>query len=189
MLSIIYILLHFVNSRCVSYEECQDIRANSKYWKSDENDAYHDADLITKGLYLGNVCSAHDEQWLLNHNIALIISVAKEWKAYTCPFNTSSIRQLFYDIDDRNDEDSEKVTRLFNNAAHTIDNYIKQGENVLVHCNMGISRSTSVVIRYLQLKYPRKSYRKLLHLVKQRRPVATPNNLFSRILVGSSIDL
>lgn len=173
-----------VSSKCVSREQCNEIRSYANYWKTNDDDVYHDADLITKGLYLGNVCAAHDEQWLIDNHITVVISVAKEWKPGACRFE-SSIKQLYYDIDDRNDEDEERVTRQFDEVARVIDHHIKQEENVLIHCNMGISRSTTAVVRYLQLKHPKKSYNTLLQLVKQKRPVATPNKLFSRILIAS----
>ena len=172
-----------IQSQCVTQEQCDYIRVYANYSKPNDDDVYNDADLITKGLYLGNVCAAHDEQWLIDNDISVVISVAKEWKPGACRFE-SLIKQLYYDIDDRNDEDEERVTRQFDEVARVIDYHIKQEENVLIHCNMGISRSTTAVVRYLQLKYPKKSYNTLLQLVKQRRPVATPNKLFSRILIS-----
>lgn len=77
---IVCLSYHLIETLCVDEVKCEEIRLNANYWKDDEYDVYNDADLIDDGLYLGNVCAAHNETWLKDNNIKLIISVAKEWK-------------------------------------------------------------------------------------------------------------
>lgn len=179
---IISAILHPSRTReCVTEEKCEDIRKNANYWKPDEFDVYNDADLIIDGLYLGNVCAAHNETWLKENDIGLIINVAREWKNSG---DCTSVKQVSFDLDDSNSEDEDKARQMLGEAALLIRNYlnVKKKGNVLVHCNMGISRSSSVVLRYMQMKYPKRSYQRLLAIVQARRRVIKPNNLFGRIL-------
>lgn len=178
------IFLSHVLSECVDEAKCHDIRLNANYWKDDEYDVYNDADLIEDGLYLGNVCAAHNESWLKENNIKLVISVANEWKSDTCLYTDPSIKSLSFKLDDSNNEDESKARSILDETALIIREHLKDkmNGNVLVHCNMGISRSSAVVIRYLQLKYLKKSYRFLFNRVKARRRVIKPNNLFGRLL-------
>jgi serine/threonine/tyrosine-interacting-like protein 1 len=173
-----------VYTKCVTDEQCKDIRLNANYWKPDEYDAYNDADLIIDGLYLGNVCAAHNESWLKENNIQLIITIAKEWKDSDQCTNGEGIKSAHFDLDDSVNEDEHKTRTVLDNAALLIKKHLsrKENGNALVHCNMGISRSSSVVLRYLQMKYPKKSYQRLLTMVQARRRVVKPNNLFGRLL-------
>lgn len=183
ILLILLILLQFLYSKCVTDEQCIDIRLNAAYWKDDDYDYYNDADSITNGLYLGNVCAAHNLTWLEKHHITLIVSIAREWPSYTCP-DVQKVKQISYTLDDSQYEVEENAKDILEKGSLLIKNHIDNNiGNILVHCNMGISRSTSLVIRYLQLRYPKQSYRKLLAIVKNKRRVVKPNNLLGRILV------
>lgn len=184
---ILICILTSIKSKCVTSSQCDDIRLNAVYWKPDEYSAYHDADLIIDRLYLGNVCAAHNTTWLKEYKIGLIISVASEWQE-ACD-NGIDVKLLSYDLDDKNSENVTKVREIFNEVALLISGYLNNPDNpnILVHCNMGISRSASVVLAFLQQKYPRRSYRQLLRLVKARRPVVRPNNLFGTILLESEL--
>jgi len=164
---------------CVTQAQCEEIRLNADYWKADSRDEYNDADLIIDGLYLGNVCAAHNETWLRGHAIRLVISVAREW-FMLCRDTTVDVMGFL--LDDSNSENVTHTKAVFSEIADIIAAYSARGESVLVHCNMGISRSAAAVLAYMQRKYPRASYQRLLRIVKARRPVVRPNNLFSQIL-------
>jgi predicted protein tyrosine phosphatase len=178
------LILAYVHGKCVTSNQCDDIRLYAEYWKPIQNDPYNDADLIIDRLYLGNVCAAHNTTWLKEHNIGLIISVASEWQE-AC----SDVKLLSYNLDDRNSENETKVREIFEEVVFIIVEYLSNPDNsnILVHCNMGISRSSSVVLAFLQRKYPGRSYKQLLRLVKARRPVIRPNNLFGSILLESEL--
>jgi len=68
----------------------------------------------------------------------------------------------------------------FNIALHldSAADFIKQGldngNGVLVHCHMGISRSTTCIIAYL-LKYEGMDLSSALNLCKSSRPIVNPN--------------
>ena len=180
-------ILVIVGARCVTLEQCEEIRLNANYWKPDEYDAYNDADDIEDGLYLGNVCAAHNPGWLRKHNITIIVNLAREWKE-ACLIPGYDIRHFNYVLDDSASEDENRTRHLFKEAAKTIALFMKEKVTpVLVHCNMGISRSASAVLTYLQQKYPRRSHRQLLRMIQARRPVTRPNDLFGRILTENEL--
>lgn len=59
--------------------------------------------------------------------------------------------------------------------------YGKKNIKILIHCHAGISRSVSIVIAYL-MKYHNKSFDKALEIVKKIRPIAQPNDDFTKQL-------
>ena len=165
---------------CVTERQCEEIRRNAEYWKPSVDDTYNDADLIGRGLYLGNVCAAHNETWLRTHRVDLVISVAREWRE-PC---VTAVETVAYDLDDSNSENEAKTRVIFDAAVAPITQRLSRNQTVLVHCNMGISRSASVVLAYLQQRHPHRSYQSLLRVIRLNRRVATPNNLFGRILTA-----
>jgi hypothetical protein len=183
MLLLLFLVLD-CSAQCVTEEQCNDIRLNARYWLTDsEHDPYNDADLIIEGLYLGNVCAAHNETWLDQHNVSLIVNVAKEWVEQCWKGRTT----LNCGLDDSVGENMERTMHCFEEIAFALNQHLDAGQTALVHCNMGISRSSSAVLYYLQKRRPQKPYRKLLALVKARRSCVKPNDLFGRILTNSEL--
>ena len=62
----------------------------------------------------------------------------------------------------------------FNLAVDILDELIKKGNNVLVHCHSGVSRSVSVVTVYLA-KESGRSFDEVLLEIQAVRPVANPH--------------
>lgn len=183
LIHIISLFILSIFAECVTEETCHEIHLNADYWKDNVYDSYTDADFIVNRLYLGNVCAAHNKSWLDEHHITLVISVAREWPSYTCSL-VGNITQVNYALDDTVLENEDKVIATLRHSTHIIKTHLEKNDgNILIHCNMGISRSTTVLIHYLQYKWPDKSFQRLLGIVKARRPVAKPNNLFSHILI------
>jgi protein-tyrosine phosphatase len=88
-----------------------------------------------------------------------------------------------FDIDDRVDENEDRVESQFREVALLIYKEVKSGGKILVHCNMGISRSSSAVLWYLKhIVMGHLSYDEILAIVREKRPVIKPNSLFNRIL-------
>merc|ERR1712112_69552 len=54
---------------------------------------------------------------------------------------------------------------------------VREDGCVLVHCNMGVSRSTSMVISYL-MKYFSKTYDDAMDIIRPNRPQSNPNDNF-----------
>ena len=170
----------------VTQEECDIIRRRAAKWKPSPSDPYHDADLIYYGIYVGNVCAAHDDTWLDESGITLVVSVANEWPQL--PYQgRRRVEFEYFPMDDVTTGEASKLKKLWKEVSYRIHNHLAEDpENrVLVHCNMGISRSASVVLWYLQhLELITTPYGTIEAIAKIKRPVITPNRLFGEILLS-----
>ena len=54
---------------------------------------------------------------------------------------------------------------------------------VLVYCGAGVSRSSTVIIGYLLANHEELDYWKALQVVRQARPIVSPNDGFERQLM------
>lgn len=183
-----------VSTKRVTAEQCEEIRQNAQYWKPEPDDEYNDADFIVDHLYLGNVCAAHNESWLRAHNVTYVVSMAHEWDQWDVANTPPGIRFMHFSLEDSVLEDETEVSSTLDHVASLINDCVTairaedSSQAVLVHCNMGISRSSAAVIAYLQrYRWPHRSYAKILAIVKARRPVVRPNNLYSRLLLRKEL--
>jgi len=177
------IVLSSENQR-VTPKECSIIRTRAAKWKPSPSDPYNDADLVYHQIYLGNVCAAHNDSWLDQVGITLVVSVASEWSFL--PYQGQrNIEFEYYEMEDVAFGDIKGIKKLWKEISYRIHNHLQEDDThkVLVHCNMGISRSSSVVLWYLQhLELITTPYETLEGIIKGRRPVIKPNSLFRKIL-------
>jgi len=173
-----------INGILVTQEQCVKIRNRSGLWKPRMEDPYNDADYIIDGIYLGNVCAAHDAEWLEKNDVDILVNMASEWAegniTYTC------VEYLPYSLDDTTSQDEELTMRFINRVTGDLLRAVRRlgpNRNLLVHCNMGISRSASLVIRYMQITR-HMTYDEAYNYIKKIRPVTRPNKLFEKILRG-----
>ena len=96
-------------------------------------------DHIYKNIYLGNYLAAENENFLKMYDIYTVINFAAE--LYNEYNDIISYDLNLYDLPEEN------IINTFEKAYE----YVKKnlGHNILVHCYMGISRSSSFVIFYL----------------------------------------
>jgi predicted protein tyrosine phosphatase len=174
---ILLLFLFVVGGRLVTEEECEKIRFRAQHWLPHAGSAYNDADYIGDGIFLGNVCAAHNVSWLRENRITRVMNMAIEWHNVSTEVETASE----FVIDDETAMDEAKTRAQIVAAAAQLWKWVVRGERVLVHCNMGISRSTSVVLRYYQNEYGF-TYQHWLDFIHSKRPCVRPNALFARIL-------
>lgn len=70
-----------------------------------------------------------------------------------------------------------RISKDFVKCFKFINDNIKQNKNVLVHCHAGISRSSTIIIMYLMVKY-KITIEKAYEYVKSKRSIIRPNNGF-----------
>jgi atypical dual specificity phosphatase len=122
-------------------------------------------DFILDRLAIGDLSDAKDEMILKSSGITAILNVAKE--ASFEP-NLNSFDYYKVNIDDGQAMDFSHLT----DAVDFIHSRIRNGR-VLVHCLMGISRSSTIVLCYLhECGF---SLREALNLIKRKRPDAQPH--------------
>jgi protein-tyrosine phosphatase len=88
--------------------------------------------------------------------------------------NRPHVRYEFYD------DPEAPIYKVFDESAAFIDEHVRQGHRVLVHCYGGISRSVTLVINYLRAyhakEFPTVEY--TLEYIRKNRPQAGPNKGF-----------
>ncbi|TFK22005.1 phosphatases II [Coprinopsis marcescibilis] len=127
-------------------------------------------------LYLGSLAAVMDKDLLQNHHVTHIVHVLD------APWLPLSGNEGFvgYKISIL-DQDSEDIRPHLEAACNHIDQALRSGRNVLVHCQQGVSRSASIVIAYL-IRNHGMSFDNALTLLKHKRACVKPNAGFVRAL-------
>ena len=146
---------------------CSRVRTLGERWFGI---AYTDADEVYARVYIGNICFAADAARLQRAGITHIVPAAREWgRLHTDLFEYCSMESPLEDGDDAN-------LTYWLHAAQFINETLEADANarVLVHCNMGISRSSAVVLAYL-MTYQNLQLAEAATVLKNGRVVAEPN--------------
>ena len=101
---------------------------------------------ILDGLYLGNLISVKDYKFLVMNNIQYILSLTTNY----VPIAKQDINHLQFKITDTPHQD---IITLFDVCNQYINYALSKGVGIYVHCDAGVSRSSSIVIAYLMKKY------------------------------------
>ncbi|KAL4478320.1 hypothetical protein ABPG72_009556 [Tetrahymena utriculariae] len=128
------------------------------------------------GLYLGSIEIAENYDKLKKLRIGAIVSII----GYPLQLNyDNKIKHLYLEAYDREDQNIEQ---FFDASYEFISENIKK-TNVFVHCQLGISRSSSIVIAYLMMS-KQTTFLKELQFVKFKRDCAHPNDSFQKQLMN-----
>lgn len=130
--------------------------------------------ILENQLYLGRGVQATNEKILLDLKLTHVVNIGSE---HPSPF-TDHIQYLNIKLDD---SPSSDLKLYFTKAYHFIDDALSTGGCILVHCNLGVSRSSTVVIAYL-MKSREWSLKMAYDFVKDRRHCIQPNRGFLRQL-------
>lgn len=87
---------------------------------------------------------------------------------------SASIDQFNYLLSQYNNYQKKPMIEV---AYHFINKAINEGENILVHCMAGISRSVSMLTYYYMKKY-NLTYEYVLQNIRTNRSIANPNDSF-----------
>lgn len=131
------------------------------------------AEILKGELFLGSQDGV-DEETLSAHKITAVLSVGIE-----CPLALpGDVLGKFIPCLDLPEQDFSSVLE---ESIEFIRSCTKSGRPVLVHCNAGVSRSSSVVIGYL-IKECHMTFEEAFRAVKFKRPSIQPNTGFMRFL-------
>ncbi|KAJ7509571.1 protein-tyrosine phosphatase-like protein [Mycena galericulata] len=127
----------------------------------------------TGALYLGSMAALHEPELLRAHGIThLVQAVEVPWLPQDDA--TAGFASHRIDIEDRS---SAALRPHLAAACDYIHAALLRGDNVLVHCQQGVSRSASIVIAYFIREYEM-AYDDAFALVRKRRPCIRPNSGF-----------
>ena len=129
---------------------------------------------LSQQLYIGNIFNALDKRWLQSKKITHVVNATKQ-------IPNAYYENLYYLKLNLQDHPNQKILCSLNKAYHYIDDAIKRGGIVLVHCHAGVSRSASIVIYYIMRKY-NLTFNQALQYVKNKRKIVNPNHGFVRQL-------
>lgn len=137
-----------------------------------------DSDEVYPGIFIGDESSARNIAYLRNSGITHVVNTAQGHRfaqvdtdeQYYSPFGIKFLGLKLMDTPET------KISPYFNECADFIDDALKNNGKVLVHCFMGISRSSTIVLAYLMLR-KNLSAEESLRSVRQHRDIS-PNNGF-----------
>jgi len=126
-----------------------------------------DAQEIVPNLFLGDVYAAHNSKELKKRNITHIVTcTVGVVPPFPEEFEYMHLKIL--------DCAAERIHEHFAQTTEFIDNAIKSGGRVLVHCIRGVSRSATIVCAYLMATLHLNA-QEAVDKVRSKRPVARPN--------------
>jgi dual specificity MAP kinase phosphatase len=131
-------------------------------------DSYEMSEVLP-GLYLGNAHDAQDMNLLKQNQIKFIINISTTIPCYHENENLFEYLRLSC-----NDNCQENILQYFEKTFEYIHQNLLLNQNVLVHCQGGISRSPSFIIGYL-MKYYSKTFDQAYTIVKDKRKIINPN--------------
>lgn len=125
------------------------------------------SEIINDRLFLGNISHSLSKTILKILGVRRIINISQE---IPCSFPDEF---EYYHIK-ISDNPKENLYKYFDEAYQFIES---SPGPVFVHCRMGISRSSSIVIAYIGKKF-NMSFEKVYEIVKHRRHCISPNHGF-----------
>ena len=132
-------------------------------------------DKVDDKLFVGDFTGANDQAQLLDARISAVVQAVP---AILSDARFPGINYLNVPVDD---SPTENISRYLPEAIAFIQAAHNEGQNVLVHCAAGISRSSTVACAYLMVKH-NMDFDSTLKYVRQSRPIATPNAGFQQQL-------
>ncbi|CAG9783401.1 unnamed protein product [Diatraea saccharalis] len=129
--------------------------------------------LVVDNLYIGSQDCAASEVLQL-YNIQRVLSLGVGVDVNIC----SKYVQCF-------DLPETDIKPILGASLPFIHEAIENNENILIHCNAGVSRTSMVAIAYL-IKYRNMTYEDAYALIKLKRPAINPNAGFRKQLMAMS---
>ena len=139
---------------------------------------YNESSKIIDRLYLGSCFNALNKSELIKKQINVIINVTNNINNYY--ENDLDITYYKFPIRDNNIDD---ITPILIKSFDIIDNHLKNGDIILIHCYMGASRSASIIIYYLIKKY-NLSYNYVKKFILQKRNIINLSKYYDDILLN-----
>ncbi|CAF2711311.1 unnamed protein product [Rotaria sp. Silwood2] len=138
--------------------------------------------VLDNQLYLGTGHQATNWKVVRDLKITHIINISVE---HQCVF-VDKIKYLYIELEDKEDvllKDRFDETIRFMNMA-----FQNPSNRILVHCNLGISRSSTLILAYLMKTY-NATLNEAYKFLRHRRPIVCPNMGFLHQLIEYEHDL
>ena len=126
---------------------------------------------IFNWMYLGNLSNAFDVEELNRLNIKYILNCGIECKNDKLPKDRIELHLKI------KDEPNFDIIPFFEESNKFINKAKLSGEKILIHCQLGISRSVTLIIAYL-IKYQGFDFNSAFNFIKNKRNQIRPNQGF-----------
>jgi atypical dual specificity phosphatase len=133
-------------------------------------------DEVISGIYIGDFASACNYTELKKNNITHIVTAILG----VGEMNPNEFKYHIVDIADRSYED---ISKHFNACSEFINDAIIKGGKVLIHCQCGVSRSSTLIAAYL-IKKRNFSATGAIETIKKSRNFIQPNTGFMQQLIS-----
>lgn len=132
-----------------------------------------DVHQIIDNIFLGSKSAAMNIDWLKQNKITHVLDIGSSFpiQHYEKDYNSLKICRTFILISDQTDVPIKSIFSLCHNI---IDSCLNSNGKILVHCEMGISRSSTIIISYLMYKN-KMAMDTALTIVKEKRSIIRPN--------------
>jgi dual specificity phosphatase 12 len=127
---------------------------------------FYAAKEVLPGLWIGSSADSRNRVFLREHNIGLVVNATK-----TIPFTSRHILGYRVAVDDHPSENSNMLD-YFPVSSKLIDETLKSGKGVLVHCFAGIQRSCALGAAYLMYKNPTLTAAQAIRYIKEKKTEA-----------------
>ncbi|KAJ7057657.1 phosphatases II [Mycena amicta] len=136
----------------------------------------------TGALYIGSMAAVAEPDLLRDNRITHLVQVLETpWAPQPVLEDDLSGWEFQYHRIDIEDRTTAALGVHLAPACDYIERALGRGENVLVHCHQGVSRSASIVIAFL-IRDHDMSYDAAYEFVRQRRSCIRPNSGFVKAL-------
>jgi protein-tyrosine phosphatase len=151
-------------------------------------------DKVSEHLYISDWYSSINPVLLQKNNIKAVLTIETRFKDNETLkyYKDNGIDYLYLYL---HDNPQENIDKYFDLSYKFINTHIQRGENVLVNCWAGVSRSTTLVLHYLLKKGY--SYNKnvdpfvmleyCINNVRKHRPIINPNRGFINQLLNRAV--
>lgn len=136
--------------------------------------------VLDKSLFQGRGDQATNERIIDTLKITHIVNITLEHRN-AFPHKVKYLRLELDDVGDSNLFEHFHKTSDFIHDALTSSS-LHQNSRVLVHCNLGVSRSSTITLAYL-IKYKKWNLKFAYQTLKSRRSCASPNDGFNQQLL------
>jgi atypical dual specificity phosphatase len=136
---------------------------------------------VADNIWVGSCSESANTSFLQERGIEHILCCAEEYTYPPSFLYTSEKSHQWYHVPIKDNRVEESTERHFREGAAKLNEWVEQGNQVLVHCYQGKSRSVSVILAYLILYKGWSFTIAFLHL-KQRYPRTNPYHLYLPIL-------
>ncbi|BGP32417.1 tyrosine protein phosphatase yvh1 [Rhodotorula toruloides] len=124
---------------------------------------------VMPGLWIGDYNASQDHNLLKERNISCIVSGMRQEYAAAPGIDLHRVS-----VDDT---DSTNILEHFVPTADFIDAALSKGQNVLVHCQAGVSRSTTLLAAYLMRNHGL-NVEQAVERIRSVRPQVEPSEFF-----------